>query len=140
VGNMPLSKPQWEVIEKSLAYPFGAVNLRCDGYEIAAHVQQSKMKLFVMVYVDGEFKGAWLDGKDDRCIKFCQKKIKHILNSSEKKKALEASRMRSLSKEDRAMFKEAAEKNFEYWVPYWTSPKAFCRHIRKTCKSIEIIE
>lgn len=74
---MSLSKEQWMAIEKSLSVPFGHAKLKCDGYEITAQVQQIGMKLVVAVFVDGRIKGAWLDGKDERCIKFyqCKKQL-----------------------------------------------------------------
>lgn len=137
---MPLSKEQWLEIEKSLGYQFGKVKLMCDGYEITARVESSRMKLYIMIYIDGLFKIEWADGKDDRCIKFYKKSIKYFSSAKVRKAALKPSRLRYLSKEDREHFKESVEKKFEYFVPYWTNPKALCRHIRKTCTDIEFIE
>lgn len=65
-----ITKEQWQVVEESLAYPFGNVKLKCDSFEVSAQVRPLKgMKLVVSVFVDGHMKGAWLDGKDERCIK-----------------------------------------------------------------------
>lgn len=137
---MSLSKEQWMAIEKFLSVPFGHVTLKCDGYEITAQVQQSKMTLLVMVYVDGQFKGSWLDGKDERCIKFyrCEKQL--VLRGKMRKSVMAASTKKQLGKEMKAMFKRHLEDFIVHWTPYWTSPKAFCAHIRKTCTQIELIE
>lgn len=138
---MSLSKAQWMAIEEFLSIPFGHAKLKCDGFEITAQVRPLKgMRLVVAVFVNGHMKGAWLDGKDERCIKFYQKKTKHLLKADERKQALANSKNRYVNKVDRAFFKHHAEAMYEYWLPYWTSPRTFCRHIQKTCQSIEFIE
>ena len=138
---MPLSKNQWQAFEEALQVPCISHKLMCDGYEITVQVQIMKgMKLVVAVFVDGEIKGSWLNGKDERCLKFYRKITKYLLKPAERKAALKASQNRRLCKTDRDYFKENAEKTFEYWLPYWSTAWAFGRHIRKTCQSIEVIE
>lgn len=137
---MPLSKQRWQEIEKTLHHSFGRVNLKCDGYEITAAVEASKMKLHVMIYIDGRFEGKWLDGKDERCIKFYQCKKMFVLRGAARKKAIACSTNKRLGKEFMAMSKRHLEDHIECWLPLWSSPKAFCRHIQKTCQSIEVVE
>ena len=137
---MSLSKEQWKEIESALDHSFGRVKLKCDGYDITAVVETSKMKLHVMIYIDGRFEGKWLDGEDERCIKFCQCKKRRVLRGEVRKKAIVNSANKRLGKEMRAMFKRHLEDSIVWWTPFWTSPKAFCRHIRKTCTQIELIE
>lgn len=137
---MPLSKQRWEEIERTLHHSFGMVKLKCDGYDITAAVETSKMNLHVMIYIDGRFEGKWLDGKDERCIKFYQYRKRSVLRGEERKKALSNAANKRLGKETRAMFKRHSELFIDWWEPYWSSPKAFCRHIQKTCQSIEVIE
>lgn len=137
---MPLSKQRWEEIERTLRHSFGMVKLKCDGYEITAAVETSKMKLHVMIYIDGRFEGKWADGKDERCIKFYQCKKTFVLRGVARKNAIAASTNKRYGKEYMAMCKKHLEDHFLSWTPYWSSPKAFCRHIQKTCQSIEFVK
>ncbi len=134
-----ITKARWQEIDRTLRHPFGMVKLKCDGYEITAAVETCKMKLHVMIYIDGRFEGKWLDGKDERCIKFYQCKKIFVLRGEARKNALEVSTDKRLGKEFMAMLKRHLEDHIESWLPYWSSPKAFCRHIQKTCQSIELI-
>lgn len=135
-----ITKARWQEIDRTLRHPFGMVKLKCDGYEITAAVETLKMKLHVMIYIDGRFEGKWLDGKDERCIKFYQCKKRYVLRGEARKRALSQAANKRLDKEARAMFKRHSEDFIDWWEPYWSSPKAFCRHIQKTCQSIEFIE
>lgn len=137
---MSLSKAQWMAIEKLLSAPFGHAKLKCDGYEITAQVRQIGMKLVVAVFVDGRIKGAWLDGKDERCIKFYQCKKQLVLRGKMRASVMEASAKKHLGKETKAMLRRHLEDFIVSWTPYWSSPKAFCRHIQKTCTQIEFME
>lgn len=136
---MPLSKQRWDEIETNLSRQFGAVTLKCDGYQVTAVVQSYQMRLHVMIYIDGEFQGKWLDGKDERCTKFYRYKKKYIFSAEKRRRAHVLAQKEKFDPETRAMFKRHTEAFIEQWVPYWTSPAAFCRHIRKTCTDIEFI-
>lgn len=136
-----ITKEQWKVIEAALTAPYRIMKFRCDGYQIAAQVLALKsMKLVIAVFVNGDIDGSWPDSEDERCTKFWQKKSKYMLSAVQRKKALLASKDKRLSKENRNFFRENAEKKFEYWQPYFETPGAFCRNIRKTCKEIELIK
>lgn len=120
----------------------GCVELMCDGYKINAAIQHHKMKLVVSVYVDGYIKGEWLFNKDDSEIprKFHQEKKRFVMGTKWRAWAIKQSKSRIWSKEERAKYAaEAKETHSHYW-PQWTNAKAFCRHIRKTCTSIEIVK
>ncbi|SOD42308.1 hypothetical protein [Nitrosovibrio sp. Nv4] len=136
-----LTKDQWQKIETELSSPYGNVKLRCDGYEITASIQRLKpLQSCIAVYVDGWIKGEWMNGKDERALKFyCEKKrfLWSVQNRSEAKKKLLNRRLGKFLKD---FYKKMVESSFSVWEPYWTSPKAFCRHIRKTCQSIELVK
>lgn len=50
------------------------------------------------------------------------------------------SKSRHWPKEERAEYAAKAKETWSTWMPYWSNAKAFCRHIRKTCASIEIVK
>ncbi|MEW5905123.1 MAG: hypothetical protein AB1722_12370 [Pseudomonadota bacterium] len=139
---MAITKEQWEQIEANLSGVFGFVELVCDGYKINAQVQQDKMKLVVSVYVDGIMKGEWIFNAANSEIprKFHCEKKRPACGTIMRAWYLEQSKSRTWSKQERADYAAKAKETTSTWLPYWTSAKAFCRHIRKTCTSIEIVK
>lgn len=137
---MMLSKDQWQEIEKSLSHPYGFVKLKCDGYVINAVVEKYKgLKYCLVVYVDGVFEGKWMDGKDERALKFHCKRRSYALAGSKRAEALKEIKRRSLNKELKNFYQKWLDKYIDTWMPFWPNAKSFCRHIRKTCQSIEFI-
>jgi hypothetical protein len=46
---------------KQLSYPFGQVELECDGYRISLQVKQkSPLKFVIMTYINGKFVHEWM--------------------------------------------------------------------------------
>lgn len=80
-----ITKEQWQEIESKISHPYGFVKLKCDGYVINAVVQKYKgLKYCVVVYVDGVFEGKWMDGKDERALKFHCKRRRYALTGSKR--------------------------------------------------------
>lgn len=142
MSDMAISKEQWEEIEKVLAGVFGKVELICDGYKIDAAVEHDKMKLVVTVYVDGYTRGEWIFNKGDSEIprKFHQEKKRFVHRGKYRSLLVKWSKSRVVPKEERDRYTSQAKETHSYWWPHWPSAKAFCRHIRKTCTSIEIVK
>lgn len=139
---MPVTKEQWEQIERTLRSPFdGYVSLICDGYKIDAQVQQHKMKLMVAVYVDGKIMGAWIfnEAKSEIPVKFHREVKRPAGGAKHRAWCLAQAKSKIWSKEERARFAAEAKETTSYYESHWTNPKAFCLHIRKTCQSIEVV-
>jgi hypothetical protein len=63
-GFMNYTKEQWEVIKKCATSMYSHVILQCDDYKVHINaVRVSELKLALMVHVNGEFKGIWMDPK-----------------------------------------------------------------------------
>ena len=139
---MSITKEQWAEIEKQLSGMMGRVKLMCDGYEIDANIERCKMRLYVMVYVDGCFKGEWIANREGSEIplKFYREQKRPAAGAKMRAWYLKESKSRFWSKEQRAEHAAKARKTFSTWIPYWPNAKAFCRHIRKTCTSIELVK
>ena len=135
-----IRKEQWEEIATALWRPYGHVKLRCDGHEVSAIVMTDKMKLIIQVYIDGFIKGEWLLHEHEIGVKFYEKKTKYLSTKKEREEARKNMNNKRFGKEFQAFFKRQYEAKFTYVLPYWANAKSFCRHIRKTCKSIELIE
>ena len=139
---MPISKEQWKDIEAQLSRPKGLVELICDGYKISAQVQYANMKLVITVWVDGAIKGEWIFNVSNSDIprKFYCEKNRPAAGSKMRSWYLKESKSRIWTKEQRAEYAAKAKETSSSWLPYWSNSKAFCRHIRKTCTSIELVK
>lgn len=139
---MEITKEQWAEIENKLSTPMGLVELVCDGYKINAQVQYGKMKLVITIYIDGAIKGEWIFNSANSEIpsKFLCEKKRPIAGPKMRAWYIKESKSRIWSKEQRAEYAAKAKESSSSWLPYWTSAKAFCRHIRKTCTSIEVVK
>lgn len=137
---MSFSKQQWQVIEKQLSFPYSKVELKCDGYQVSAVVEKSKgLKYCVVVYVDGVYKGEWMDGKHEQPLKFHCKKRRYFLRGKQRQDCLRELNKRGTPAASKEMYRKWLDKYHEYWMPFWPSAKSFCRHIQKTCTQIELI-
>lgn len=137
---MALTKEQWKEIEGQLSSPYGRVELRCDGYEITADMQKLKnLRYCIAVYVDGVIKGEWMTGRHVIPLKFHRERKMFIHSQKTRSEAKKKLANRRLDKVSRGFY-EGCLRHTSFWDPYWTSPSAFCRHIRKTCISIEIVK
>lgn len=137
---MPLTDEQWKEIESTISMPYGRVNLKCDGHDITAVMKQIKpMRFGIAVYLDGRINFKKLFDKDEVAMKFYPLKTRSLFTGKERAAALEISKQRGLDKELKKLFKEKAEAKLSALYPYWSSAKAFCRHIRKNCTEIELI-
>lgn len=139
---MTINKEQWAEIENRLSGVFGQVELLCDGYKITAAIERIKMKLVVSIYVDGFIKGEWIfnDGNSEIPRKFYKEVKRFVFHAKYRALMVKWSKCKYLSKEVRAKYAADATKTRSHWWPNWPNAKAFCRHIRKTCTSIEIVK
>ena len=109
-----MTDEQWKQVESRLSRPFGSVKMQIDGYKITVVVELLKgMKLVLMVYVDGYFRGKWLTEDCDirRRFYYCSKRS--LLTAKEKKR---------LQREKKAI-REEIQKEMEYmtFLPYFGS-------------------
>jgi hypothetical protein len=137
---MALSKEEWAGVEKTLS-GFGSVRLTCDGYRVDATVEKvSAMKLGIVVYVNGLWKGAWMRGEAEEAKKFFRPVKRFLHTPKQREELLKLSRMRGMPVQDRKHFADRAVATTTIWHPDWTNAKAFCRNLRKTCQSIELCQ
>lgn len=136
-----LTKEQWSSVERELSGVFGSVELLCDGYKVNAVIQQkTALKFVITVYVNDVIKGEWFKGEAEEAKKFHNAKKHYLYKAAvraEAKIKLNSKRLHASFKDH---YKHVAESAFTGWYSYWTNPKAFCSHIRKTCQSIELVK
>ena len=128
-----MTEEQWKQVESRLSRPFGRVKMQIDGYEITVVVEPFKsLKMGLMVYVDGQFKGKWLTEDCDirRRFYYCSKRS--LLNAKQKKQ---------LQREKKAI-REEIQKEMEYMTfsPYFGSFRTLKSHFIKNNQSIALCE
>ncbi len=137
--SMP-TKAQWDEIEKQLSGYFGRVELRCDGYKVVAAIEPiDKLKQGIVVYVNGVWKGEWMRGEAEEAKKFHREMKRFLYPASKREEAKKKLRSRHLHATLRDWYAGVAERSVFTWAPYWTSARAFTRHLRKTCTDIEVV-
>jgi hypothetical protein len=138
---MAISKEQWNEIEKQLSGSWGRVELTCDGYKVSAVIERvGPLKLAVSVYVDGLIRGEWIDGESEIPRKFHQEKKRFVFGAKYRAALLKSSKAKVWNKEEREKYAADAKRTISHWWPYWTNPKSFCSHIRKSCTNIEVVK
>jgi hypothetical protein len=136
-----LSKEDWQKIETQLSHSFGEVKLMCDGYEITAQVQRkTALKYVVVVYVNGQINGEWMKGEAEEAKKFHRAQKHFLYKPKARALAREKLKSRRIHPSLKDHFKHVVEASTMLWYGYWPEPAAFCRQLRKTCTSIEIIK
>lgn len=138
---MTISKEQWNQIEAELSRPFGNVDLVCDGYRVYATVGQVRiLKYAVVVYVDGCIKGEWIKGEDERARKFYHEIKRFLYPAKARAEAKVRAKTRGTSADLKEVFTHVAARQMSTWTPFWSNPRALCRHLRKTCASVEVVK
>ncbi len=110
---------------------YTSFKLECDGYKISLSNHISKMKVRVVLSVDGWIKGEWLNKEHPIGAKFFQLKKKALYSAKELKE-----RQKTFGKKSEL----SQQKYYEYVAMDWTSFAAFKKQLSITCKEIKIIE
>lgn len=137
---MQPTKEQWKEIEQQLRSQFGSVKLRVDGYDISLSVQTDRMKLVIVIYVNGWIKGEWLSKECEERRRFMPER-KVFLHSA-KHRALFA-KLDRLTK--RQLTKQKAEgtglyEKATYYVFHFQSFRALKSKLINNNESIEVVQ
>lgn len=124
-----MTKEQWKAVEqKILLYPYTIAKLQADGHVLSLSMQRHKMRLVIVVYVDGKIDFNWLIEDCEIRRKFFQQRKHSLLTQKDRE------RMKREKKSIRDEIQEQA--TYYSYSPYWTSFTALRRHLEKTCESI----
>lgn len=124
-----MTKEQWKAVEqKVLLYPYTIAKLQADGHVLSLSMQQHKMRLVIVVYVDGKIDFNWLIEDCEIRRKFFQQRKRSLLTQKDRER---------LKREKKSIREEiTAQATYYTYSPYWTSFTALRRHLEKTCESI----
>lgn len=138
---MPITAEQWKQIESDLSMPYQRVRLKCDGHDVTALVTQIKaMRFAIAIYVDGEinFKRLW--DKDEVAKKFYPLITRSLCKGKRRVAVSEFIKKRGIGKELKELLQKELDAKHSVLYPCWENGRSFCRHIRKTCTEIVLME
>ncbi|UXF57466.1 hypothetical protein YPCBV1_00013 [Chromohalobacter phage YPCBV-1] len=123
---------QWKQIEADVMRLYHAVWLDCDGYLVCLTLERiGKLRLGIVVYVDGQMKMEWLalkDGPSDVGRRFLQQLTRSVWRGKDKRAA------------KRAFGKKEAERTVSYRRPWWESPTSLRRHLVANNEVIRLLD
>lgn len=123
-----MNREQRQEVERRLCYPGASVKLACDGYEVVLEVLRDKMKLVIVVFVDGSWKGEWLLHDCEQRRRFMRPVTRRF------GKPYTPAQIRLLGKK----WCDERRKPRTYYLPYWASVKPLLNHLEKHNTSVEL--
>lgn len=141
---MSLTKEQWKEVETALSLVGlwrRAVKLMCDGYELTAQVVPiSHLQAVIDIRIDGKhLQARYGENIDEIAHKFMCERKRFTWPLGVRKEAQTMARKRRASKEIKEYSQLVMTRQHSIFWPTWNSPVSLCRHLRKTCQSIELI-
>lgn len=135
--NMQPTNEQWAEIKEKLEHLHDFVYLDCDGYCVTAYLTRiTKMKLGIVVFVNGVFRGEWLwaSKPSEEGRRFFPLRRRPCYSAAAKRDF-----------EKRFGKREVAESDFlhatyEFRSSYWTSAASLIRHLKAENERITLLD
>ena len=118
-------------VEQRLVFPGARVELQCDAFRVMLEVQRDKMRMVVMVYVDGYFKGKWQ-------IEDCEERRRFMRPVIHRPKPYTPKQVKLLGK--KWCDEQQAKHTRAYYLPFWMTVRPLLRHLHKNNSSVELIQ
>ncbi|HHV7522967.1 TPA: hypothetical protein ACUNF5_004482 [Burkholderia orbicola] len=129
-----LSKEDMEKIDTELSFPYGRVELRCDGDTVAVAVQPTKPRRYdLMVYVNGWFRGEYLRESAPEHRFYRPTKISAYTPSQRAK--IE----KQFGKRNARKYFPNLDKTTTILMPTWRAPRSMLRHFARVSQSVELV-
>ncbi|RQV04180.1 hypothetical protein DF039_34295 [Burkholderia cenocepacia] len=129
-----LSKEDLEKIDTELSFPYGRVELRCDGDTVAVVVQQTKPRRYdLMVYVNGWFRGEYLSESAPEHRFYRPTKISAYTPSQRAK--IE----KQFGKRNARKYFPNLDKTTTILMPTWRAPTTMLRHFARVSQSVALV-
>ena len=133
-----MTSEEWKRAELNLNPLLGHVDFLIDGYNVSvAMIRTSKTKYSYMVYVDGTFKGKWMNEDCEIRRRFYYEGKQTLLTPQKKAKLIKECGKRSVER----FIKENPERCYiTFYRPYFESFKSLKQHFTKNNTSITLVE
>lgn len=135
-----MDQKQWKEVEQALSHPYGRARLLADGHTLDMIVERGKgLRYVVAVYIDGviEWKHS-ISKEDGPHRKFWRSRKIYIASAAKRAEYASLAKKRGMPADLKKMYAEWAASSREIFVPTFPSAAALCRHLRKTCASVEL--
>jgi len=128
-----MDKAIWQQAYEDLNL-FNPVTFRIDGYRVTVHLSASKikMKMFLMIYVNGTCCGSDWNLESEIGRKFYFRKTTYLYSPAKKKKLIKEFGKRTVKK-----WYPGIDKKMTVVIPHFPSFTAFRLQIEKYCQDIE---
>lgn len=126
-----MTKEEWNKVERSMSSVYGRITLLCDGYRLTLETGLCKRKLVTTIYVNGEWKGAWLLNDCEERRRF----FRPVKSLVWKPKILKGVSKRTM----KAMGIDPKETN-TFYDSFWPSFRPLKAHLIKNNTSIELAQ
>ncbi len=137
---MKLTQEQKQQLIDRLGHQWGRVRLQCDGHQVDLVTERAKgMTWRVVTYVDGCWKGEWIDGRQSHPEqKFLNKRTKPAVTKAQRDKMEKAVGKRYFKKMCATESLWTATSTI-YDIS-WASGKTAINHLCRVCDSVQIVE
>jgi hypothetical protein len=133
---MAINKEQWKEITAQLSRHYGRVELKCGARSVIFRVEQVKgLKLGIITYVDGEWRGEWLREESEIGKLFLCRREQFAHGPKARAAYIKAMGGSRCPKKHRAL----AEVKIAFHDVMWPSPAALRRHYSKIHPDAELV-
>lgn len=127
-----MSNEDWKKLEDWWGYDlFRSFDLQIDGYKVSLENQTYKMKISIAVYVDGYFKGIYMNLDNPIGKKFYPTRTKSLYSAKQMLEIIKIWGKREGKKR---------QSSYQYKDAYWKCFNSFKKHLKANCTDIKILE
>jgi len=134
-----MKREDWKKVEDRLCFPGANMSLRVDGRDVTLAVRTDKMKMVILVFVDGWAKGAWLDVTKPCPEQAYMRRHERYLWPKKERDGT-AKFAKRFGKREAKKYLGDMDKKFVCFYSYFPSVRAVRTHYEKTFESIELVE
>jgi len=131
-----MTKEDWGKVEKALSGTYGHAVIQVDGREV--YFQRglvTKNRLGIVTYIDGQWKGAWISGKEEYPEQKYLRPATRFMHSAKRR-----AEFKKWPKRIQKLFAYDVDEKLHYYDLIWPSVTAIRRHYEKTFQSIELVK
>lgn len=135
-----MEQADWDALKAQMGSPWGVMKLQCDQYELTLvqEISSKSNSWMTAVYVNGFFKGAWMQaGKDGQPLhEEARRFYRKVSNAMYTRKEIESCR-KAFGKREAAKMEA---RKFIHFAPSWKSFNTLKKHLLANNASIERID
>ncbi|MEE0858301.1 MAG: hypothetical protein U0M12_02400 [Acutalibacteraceae bacterium] len=125
-----MTNDEWKEVEEKLLLFGELVKLEADGYKLTLFTVREKMKLYIVVYINGKFKFEWIESD-------CE--IRRKFMSSSKHCVIKQKELDKITKRKERQKELKKKYTYTTYSPYWSSFSRLKKHLIKNNERIEIL-